>query len=196
MPLNETFYTNPDVVSVARELIGNVLCVNNEGTILKGIIVETEAYSGRDDKACHANNGKYTSRTAVFYRQGGLAYVYLCYGVHYMMNVVTNVEGHADAVLIRAVEPIENVDVMQQNRPQARSVKSLTNGPGKLCQALGIKYEHNGKSLLGNDIWIENGSIIPMRQIGVSKRIGVEYAGEDAMKPWRFFDKKSNFVSK
>ena len=185
MRLKREFYLRSDVVVIAQELIGKVLCTNINGQLTSGIISETEAYCGRNDKACHANNNVRTSRTEIMYEKGGHAYVYLCYGIHHLFNVVTNRVGLADAVLIRGVEPLEGKDTMIERR---RTNKNLSNGPGKLTKALGISLDHYGLDLLGDTIWIEDrGLLIKPEQIKNSKRIGIEYAMEDAEKMWRFY---------
>lgn len=150
------------------------------------MITETEAYCGRNDKACHANNGLRTARTEVMYGEPGHAYIYLCYGIHHLLNVVTNQKGLADAVLIRAIRPIEGVDIMNKRR-SIKDQKNLTNGPGKLTQALGITTDLNATHLSEPPLWIEDrGIVFDDHQIHTSPRIGVDYAGEDALKPWRF----------
>ena len=194
--LKESFYTNPDVVQVARDLIGCSLYTNIDGYCTGGIIVETEAYNGRTDRACHAFPNKQTPRTSVMYKKGGVAYVYFVYGMHYLFNIVTHQEGFADAVLIRAIKPIEGIDVMMLRRNKTKLSRELTGGPARLSQALGINKSINTISLTENVVWVEapkNGFSV---EIGVSKRIGVDYAGEDAHLPWRFYAIGSVFVSK
>lgn len=183
--LPESFYANPDVVDVSRQLIGKRLCTFFDGNFTSGIITETEAYCGRNDKACHANNGLRTERTEVMYGKPGHAYIYLCYGIHHLFNVVTNREGLADAVLIRSVKPSEGTDIIQERR-NYRPQKELTNGPGKLSQALGLHTQFSGSDLYSMPIWIEDTGF-SFSEINTSQRIGVEYAGEDAKRPWRFF---------
>lgn len=184
--LPRTFYANPDVVEVSRKLLGKVLCTNFGSEFTSGIITETEAYCGRDDKACHANNGKRTARTEVMFGPPGHAYVYLCYGIHHLFNVVTNKKGVADAVLIRAVQPLDGLGIIKKRRG-IKEQKSLTDGPGKLSQALGITTRHSTISLSQPPVWIEDRGIeIPQRQVKVTPRIGIDYAEEDALLPWRF----------
>lgn len=184
--LPRLFFANPDVVNVSRSLLGKVLCTEIDGQFTSSIITETEAYCGRGDKACHAHLGRYTERTKVMYGPPGTAYIYLCYGIHHLFNVVTNKEGLADAVLIRGVKPLEGFDLMAKRRGMSGS-KQLTNGPGKLTQAMGITTDYNRCDLLKPPIWIENhGYSFDDHQIEVSKRIGIDYAEEDADKPWRF----------
>lgn len=192
------FYLRPDVVQVARELVGKVLCTRFDGhRLTSGLIVETEAYSGRNDKACHANEGRRTKRTEVMYHRGGVAYVYLCYGIHHLFNVVTNQEGQADAVLVRAIEPLDGVETMLERRNFEKLTSAVAAGPGRLTQALGITTDHYGTDLHGNKIWIEDrGPIINDSQIEASPRIGVDYAGEHAERDWRFTVEGNAWVSK
>jgi len=195
--LSSSFFLDSDVVVVAKNLLGKLLVTHFDGTITSGIITETEAYCGQNDKACHANNGKKTKRNEVMYRAGGVAYVYLCYGIHHLFNVVTNEENHADAVLIRAIEPVDGLATMLQRRKQNKIAKNLSSGPGTLTQALGITTNLNGENLQENMVWIEeSGNELGENEIFSSTRIGVGYAGEDAHKPWRFYMKNSNWVSK
>jgi DNA-3-methyladenine glycosylase len=192
--LSYSFYERQDVVKIARELIGKVLVTNVNETLTSGVIVETEAYSG-NERGCHAYNGM-TERNKVMFDEGGRAYVYLCYGIHQMMNVVTNEKGKADAVLIRALKPLAGIDRMLE-RAKANSIKRLTSGPGKLTKALGIGRKLNGQSLKGSEIWIEDqGITIARRHVVSSPRIGIDYAEEDALLPWRFSLKDSEWVSR
>lgn len=195
MKLSRRFYTRSDVLLIARSLLGKCLCSFFEGTTTKGMIVETEAYDGLRDKACHSYKGKRTKRTETMYRQGGVAYVYLCYGLHHLFNVVTNKEGRADAVLVRAIEPLDGVKTMLGRRKMEKVVPALTAGPARVSMALGITTRHNGRNLLGGEIWIEHGRVISSKEIQSSPRVGVAYAGEDAALPWRFFLKDNPWVS-
>ena len=192
------FYQRGDVVQISRELLGKVLCTRIDGKLTSGIITETEAYCGRGDKACHANNGTRTNRTEIMYQPGGNAYVYLCYGIHHLFNVVTNKKELADAILIRAVEPVDGVATMLERRGFEKKEPNLTAGPGRMTQALGITTNiHDGTNLLGDTIWIEDrGHTLTDSEISSTKRIGVDYAGEDAKLPWRFIIKESKWVSK
>jgi len=184
--LSSEFYANHDVVEVSRDLLGKFLCTNINGEFTSGMITETEAYCGRNDKACHANNGKRTERTKVMFGKPGHAYIYLCYGIHHLFNVVTNREGLADAVLIRGIQPIDGLGIIKERR-QIASQKNLCNGPGKLTQALGIRISYNRHNVSEPPIWIEDREIqISPGDIVAGPRIGVDYAGEDALKPWRF----------
>jgi DNA-3-methyladenine glycosylase len=193
--LDIKWYEHHDVVEMARLLLGKILCSNIGGELTKGIIVETEAYSGENDKACHANGQKMTKRNEIMFAHGGHAYVYLCYGIHHLFNIVTNTEGKADAVLIRALEPIEGIETMLKRRNMVKIEKRLTSGPGVLAQAMGIKTANNKTRLDEDIIWIEEGDRIEKAIISTT-RIGVEYAEEDALKPWRFYISDNKWVSK
>ncbi|MEQ9404221.1 MAG: DNA-3-methyladenine glycosylase [Cyclobacteriaceae bacterium] len=190
--LNRSFYEREDVVLVAKELLGKYLITNLNNILTIGKIVETEAYCGRNDKACHAHN-KRTPRTEIMYGRGGHAWVYLCYGIHHLFNVVTNREGLADAVLIRAIEPVFGLEDMKQRRSFTSA--KLTSGPGTLSQAMGICAHMTGYDLLKDKIWIADGHNKNF-EIETDVRIGVDYAGKDAMKPWRFFIKNNLNVSR
>ena len=190
------WYLNSNVVDVAKQLLGKVLCTRFDGVLTRGKIVETEAYCGNNDKACHANNQKMTKRNTVMFSAGGSAYVYLCYGIHHLFNVVTNEEGQADAVLIRAIEPIKGIEKMMTRRNLSIKEKRISGGPAMLTQALGINTFHNGTVLNGESIWIEDALPMDEDYIASATRIGVEYAEEDALKPWRFFIKENSWVSR
>lgn len=192
--LSKTYFENPDVVFLAKDLIGKQLSTHIDGVVTSGIITESEAYAGQGDKACHAHLGKFTKRTKVMYEPGGIAYVYLCYGIHHLFNVVTNTRGHADAVLIRAIEPTQGIHIMQERRGKSKLDKSLTAGPGNLTKALGISKIHNQSSVVGDAIQIENTENKNISLVETT-RIGIDYAGEDAKLPWRFYDNNSKFVS-
>lgn len=191
-----SFYRQGDVLRISRELIGKVLCTNIDNSLTAGIITETEAYSGTDDQASHAYGGRRTDRTETMYQPGGVAYVYLCYGIHHLFNVVTNEKRKADAVLIRAIKPLEGIETMLDRRNFDILKPTLTAGPGRLTQALGITTEYDAQPLNKNIIWIENrNNMIVPNQISSGPRIGVDYAGEDAELPWRFFLSESPWVS-
>ncbi len=195
LKLTAEFYREKDVVKIARSLLGKVLYTNVDGIITGGRIVETEAYSWKE-RGCHAFKGK-TSRNAVMFEMGGAAYVYLCYGIHHLFNVVTNDAEVADAVLIRALEPFVGIEEMKERRGKITNRFQLTSGPGKLSKAMGIDRNLNGKSLFHNEVWIEDdGTSILQKNIKASKRIGIDYAGEDALLPWRFTLRDSEWVSK
>lgn len=189
-----------DVVQIARDLLGKVLVTEFDGLRTAGRITETEAYRAPDDRACHAYGNRCTTRTEVMFREGGRAYIYLCYGIHHLFNVVTAPAGVAHAVLVRAVEPAEGIETMRQRRKMAGpSSVSLTTGPGALGQALGMSTEWTGQSFFepGTPVWIEDrGEVIPDDKIVAGKRIGVDYARECAEWLWRFWLKDSPFVKK
>ncbi len=193
MILPYSFYSRIDVVLIARELIGKVLVSRFNGITTSAVIYETEAYNGVIDKASHAFGGRRTARTEIMYRDGGAAYVYLCYGMHSLFNVVTNIDGIPHAVLIRAIKPLENSVDMLKRAGKPRLVKGIGDGPGKAAKLLGIHFSHSGMSLLKkpgprqDGIWIEDrGIIVADAAIAALPRIGVEYAGEDAALPYRF----------
>ena len=194
MKLSAEFYLRKNVTTVAKQLLGKVLLTRVDGHVAGGMIVETEAYSFIE-KGCHAYRGM-TKRNEVMFEDGGVAYVYLCYGVHEMFNIVTNVKRKADAVLIRALEPVTGINIMTE-RMNTNSIRRITSGPGKLTKALGIDRSFNGKNLRGHEIWLEdrNQKIKP-GDIESGARIGIDYAGDDALLPWRFFLKNNLWVSK
>lgn len=196
MILPENFYQRTDVVKIARELLGKVLVTKIAGVVTSGMIVETEAYSWKE-RGCHAYEARKTQRNAIMFEKGGYAYVYLCYGMHNLFNVVTNKPGIAEAVLVRALEPIQGMKEMEMRRGTLANPFHLTSGPGKLTKALGIDRKLNGKFLLDNEVWIEDtGKKISAGNIEASARIGIDYAGEDANLPWRFTIKGSKWISK
>jgi DNA-3-methyladenine glycosylase len=192
--ITRDFYTRPDVVLIARELLGKLLVTQFDGKLSGGIITETEAYEGITDRASHAYAGRRSERTDIMYRMGGTAYVYLCYGVHSLFNIVTNVEEIPHAVLIRGILPVDGSQHMLERAGKKEILKDFTNGPGKVTKALGIHYSHTGLDLIvkpgrkrDSGIWLEdNGFSINVAEIKVTPRIGVDYAGEDALLPYRF----------
>jgi DNA-3-methyladenine glycosylase len=197
MKLPESYYHNPDVVALSRDLIGKYLFTNIDGNLTGGYIVETEAYAGVNDKAAHSYGGKVTPRTQTMYMQGGVAYVYLCYGIHEMFNVVVSDEGHPHAVLIRAVHPTEGLDVMMLRRNMEIFKPNITKGPGSVAKALGISRKINAVSLQSDVIWLEDrGLTFPNEEVAAGPRIGVDYAGNDALLPYRFYVKGNIYVSK
>jgi DNA-3-methyladenine glycosylase len=197
MILPASFYTRKDVVKIAKELLGKVLVTNLDGIITSGIVVETEAYAGVSDKASHAFGNRRTARTETMYSEGGVAYVYLCYGIHHLFNVVTNIQDIPHAVLIRAIEPLDGIEHMLERRGKDHVVPALTAGPGAMSMALGIHTSQSGKSLSGNEIWLEDRGIkFPAKDIVTTTRVGVAYAQEDALLPYRFYVKDNKFVSK
>jgi len=183
-------------VKIARELLGKVLFTNVNGIITAGMIVETEAYSWKE-KGCHAYGAKKTNRNAVMFERGGHTYVYLCYGMHYLFNIVTNEANIPEAVLIRAVQPVHGINEMMIRRGKSKNEFHLTSGPGKLTKALGIDRKLNGKFLMGDEVWVEDaGRRVASRDILESPRIGIDYAGEDARLPWRFTLGGNDWLSK
>ncbi|WP_266203972.1 DNA-3-methyladenine glycosylase [Pontibacter kalidii] len=197
MKLPKEFYTRPDVVQLAQELLGKRLYTCVDGMLTGGMIVETEAYSGENDRACHAHLNRRTARTEIMYQEGGVAYVYLIYGMYHLFNIITNKKDKADAVLIRAIEPEMGVEEMVLRRGFQSIKPNLTAGPGVLSIALGIDRKLYGANLTGDTIWLEDkGTVLPEESIATGPRIGVEYAGEDAQLPWRFWVKGNKWVSK
>jgi DNA-3-methyladenine glycosylase len=194
--LAREFYTHRDVLRVARELLGQLLVVPGlAGQRVSGIIVETEAYRGPADRASHAYGGRRTRRTETMYRIGGTAYVYFVYGMYYQFNVVSNAAEIPHAVLVRALEPLEGIEVMRERRG-GQPDHNLTNGPGKLCIALGIERALDGADLLGDRVWIEARKRVPARAVAVGPRVGIDYAGEWVAKPWRFWIRDNPYVSR
>jgi DNA-3-methyladenine glycosylase len=190
------FYDRPDVLQIAKELLGKILVTNFEGMITSGRIVETEAYIAVNDKASHAFGGRRTARNEAMYSPAGISYVYICYGLHHLFNVVTNKKGIPDAVLIRAVEPMTGIDIMLKRTGKKKLDNTLTKGPGNVGKALGIDKQHSGLNLLGRKIFIADDGFVPDEKITrTSKRIGVEGAGSSAVLPYRFYVKGNKFVS-
>jgi DNA-3-methyladenine glycosylase len=197
MKLPLEFYNHNDVLSITRNLLGKYLFTCIDGIVTGGYIVEAEAYNGIVDKASHAYGNRQTNRTKTMYMQGGVTYVYLCYGIHEMFNVVTSVEGEPHAVLVRGIVPTDGIDVMMERRNLSVFKPSITNGPGSVAKALGITRQMNANSLNGNVIWIEDrGLSFTDEEIVAAPRIGVDYAKEDALLPYRFYVKGSPFAKK
>lgn len=185
--ISKSFYLREDVVELARELIGKRLCTFVNGQYTSGIITESEAYAGVTDKASHAYGGRFTERTKTMFETGGTSYVYLCYGIHHLFNIVTNKKGIPHAILIRGILPENGTDIMLQRRNKKKIDKTLSAGPGTVSQALGIQVRHSGISLHDQTIWLEESGIsVPEQSIIAGPRIGVDYAGEDAKLPYRF----------
>jgi DNA-3-methyladenine glycosylase len=192
--LPREFYTRPDVLTVSRDLLGKLLVVPGpKGERVSGKIVEVEAYRGPQDRASHAYGGRRTKRTETMYRRGGVAYVYFVYGMYYQFNVVSNVENVPHAILVRALEPVEGIDIMRARR-HSHPDHNLTNGPGKLCIAMGIDRQLDGADLLGDSVWLEQYET-PAR-IARGPRIGIDYAEKWIDKPWRFWIKDNPYVSR
>lgn len=195
LPLS--YYLNPDVLFLAKDLLGKVLFTEIDGSVTAGIIVETEAYFGIVDKASHAYGGRRTDRTETLYSKGGISYVYLCYGIHHLFNIVTSSEGEPHAVLIRAIEPLTGKEIMESRRNMPADKAAISSGPGSAAKAMGIDRSFNKKNLNENEIWIEDHGIrYAPEEIIAGPRIGVAYAQEDALLPWRFYIKGNKYVSK
>ncbi|MFN1219256.1 DNA-3-methyladenine glycosylase [Chryseobacterium kwangjuense] len=177
MKLPLSYYLNQDVIFLAKDLLGKILFTEIDGQITAGVIVETEAYFGVVDKASHAYGGRRTERTETLYGQGGVSYVYLCYGIHHLFNVVTSVEGEPHAVLVRAVEPLLGQEIMELRRKMSFTKPAISSGPGSAAKALGIDRNFNRKDLTENEIWIEDHGIrFSPEEIVAGPRIGVAYA--------------------
>ncbi|WP_397303837.1 DNA-3-methyladenine glycosylase [Nonlabens ulvanivorans] len=196
--LTISYYQHHDVVELSRDLIGKKIVSNINGELTSGIITETEAYRGYDDKACHAHLGRFTDRTKVMYEPGGVAYVYLCYGIHHLFNIITNTDGNADAILIRAVEPVEGIDIMLKRRGKKKLDKTLTSGPGNFSKAFALDKSFYGADLTGDEVWIEKSDLLRFRESDIisTTRIGIDYAGEDKNLPWRFYLNTSDYISR
>jgi DNA-3-methyladenine glycosylase len=185
LPLS--FYDRKNVVLIARELLGKVLVTHFDGVLTIGRITETEAYNGVVDRASHAYGGRRTKRTEIMFGHPGYAYVYLCYGIHHLFNVVTNARDTPHAVLIRGIEPLEGIPAMLTRMNRVNADRTLGKGPGNVSRALGIQVRHTGYSLLSEELFIaSDGYKVKKSSIQVSSRIGVDYAGEDALLPYRF----------
>lgn len=187
MRIPRSFFEHEDVVELAKKLLGKRIVTKIDGVITSGIITETEAYAGVDDRASHAYGGRHTARTKTMYEQGGVSYVYLCYGIHHLFNFVTNVKGVPHAILLRAIEPEKGIEHMLKRRGKKKVDKTLCGGPGTVSQALGITTALNGTVLSGKTIWVEEtGIIVKPEDVLAGPRIGVDYAGKDAKLPYRF----------
>jgi DNA-3-methyladenine glycosylase len=194
-PLPRTFYARP-VLEVAHASIGKVLVHASEDGLAAGRIVEAEAYRGPDDRAAHSAGGRRTRRTEVMWGAPGHAYLFLLYGLHWAFNLVTTAEGLPHAVLIRAIEPLPPVDLMCARRGIAAGRRELTNGPGKVCAALGLDGRHYGADLCAGPLFLAqppDSSRVP--RVGRSPRVNVDYAGSWAQKPWRFYERGNRYVS-
>jgi DNA-3-methyladenine glycosylase len=186
--LPSSFYLRDDVVQIAQDLLGKALFSHIDGQTTGGIILETEAYRGPEDKASHAYNNRRTARTQTLFQKGGIAYIYTCYGIHQLLNVVTNKENIPHAVLIRALFPTHGIETIVKRRKKTADDPTLAKGPGSVAQALGVTKQHNGCAFDRHPLWIEETSLsIPKNLIKASPRIGIAYAKEHALLPWRFF---------
>ncbi len=194
--LPRDFYTRSNVLTISRDLLGKLLVVLDEhGNRVSGKIVEVEAYRGPEDRASHAYGGRRTKRTETMYQRGGLAYVYFVYGMYNQFNVVTNIEDIPHAILVRALEPVEGLEIMRTRR-HSHADRNLTNGPGKLCLAMGIDRQLDRADLLGNRVWLEELENVPPSRIAKGPRIGIDYAEDWIEKPWRFWVKGNEYVSR
>jgi DNA-3-methyladenine glycosylase len=196
--LGRAFYARAETLAVARELLGKRLVVPaRDGARVSGRIVEVEAYLGAEDKAAHSHGWRRTARTETMYAKGGTAYVFFVYGMHHQFNVVTGPEGLPTAVLVRAVEPEEGIEIMRERRAVSKE-RELTSGPGKLCKALAIDRSFDGEDMTKSTrVWLEDAGAGPRpEEIAAGPRIGIAYAEEYALKPWRFWIKGNVFVSR
>jgi len=194
LPLN--FYKRKDVVAIANDLVGKIVVTKFDGLVTSGRIVETEAYVAHVDKASHSFGGRRTAKNEHMYAHPGTAYVYICYGMHQMFNVVTNEKDIPDAVLVRAIEPLKGIDIMLQRTGKQKLDFTLTKGPGNVGKALGIFKKHSGLLLLDDEIYLaDDGSKLKENEIGISKRIGVESAFPDSELPYRFYVRGNKYVS-
>ena len=176
------YYQQEDVVFLAKDLIGKVLCTNISGKLTKGIITETEAYNGVADKACHAYGGRRTTRTEIMFQKGGSSYIYLCYGIHHLFNIVTSIQDDPKAVLIRSIKPLEGIEIIRSRRGNK---KNLGTGPGVMSTSLGLHTQFNNTSLESDLIWLEDHGN-EYQKVDATPRIGIDYAGDDALLPYRF----------
>ena len=193
--IQREFYLRDDTLQIAQELLGkNLVVPTANGERVAGMIVETEAYLGAIDKAAHSYQNRRTKRTETMFAEGGLAYIFFVYGMYFQFNVVVGKANVPHAILIRAVEPVENIEIMRTRRG-IMSDKNLTSGPGKLCIALAIDKTFNGVDLLGDKVWLEDFKTFSDDEILSGKRIGIDYAEEFAEKSWRFWVKDNLFVS-
>jgi DNA-3-methyladenine glycosylase len=194
--LPASFYERRDVIQVTRELMGKILATNFNNSLTAGRIVEAEAYNGPFDKASHSFGNRRTKRTEIMYAAGGVAYIYLCYGIHQMFNVVSNIKDVPNAILIRALEPLTGIDMMLERSKKTIHNFDLTRGPGNVAKALGLHTTQTGTSLQSDEIYIaDDGWEYAESEIVITARIGVDYAEEDALLPYRFIVKGNKYVS-
>jgi DNA-3-methyladenine glycosylase len=197
MKLPESFYRREDTVAIARELLGKCLFTEIDGLLCGGIIIETEAYIGPHDMGSHSYNNRRTTKNEMMYSEGGVVYMYICYGIHDMLNVVTGLEELSHAVLIRALQPEIGIDIMRMRRNISNNDLRLCQGPGALAKAIGVNKLHNGVSLQDGEIWIEDkGIIFTDEQITAAPRVGLNIPEPYKSIPWRFYVKGNKFVSK
>ena len=191
------YFASSDVTAIAQYLLGKQLCTEINGELTCGKIVETEAYNGIVDRASHAYGGRNTDRTSILFKEAGMAYIYLCYGIHHLFNVVTGPKDTPHAVLIRGIEPTIGIDIMLRRRKMMVLKPNITAGPGALSMALGLSRQLNGEDLTGNVVWIEDiHETASAESIVACPRVGVDYAGEDALLPYRYYIKGNTYVSK
>lgn len=196
MKLEPAFYLRNDTVEIATQLLGKLLVVQDtKGKRVSGMIVETEAYLGEIDRAAHSYGGRRTARNEVTFNEGGHVYVFFIYGMYHQLNIVTGPADVPHVVLIRALEPIEGTEIMRERRGPMKD-KNLTSGPGKLCIAMGITREFNGENVAGGRVWVEHYRNVWPGDISKGKRVGIDYAGEDAERPWRFWMTGNHYVSR
>ena len=194
--LPKSFYQRADVVSITKDLLGKIIVTRFDNTLTAGRIVEAEAYNGPFDKAAHSYNNRSTKRTEVMYSCGGVAYIYLCYGIHQMFNIVTNEPGIPNAILLRALEPIAGIDAMLKRSNKNSHGFDLTRGPGNVAKALGLDTSYTGMSLQSEKLYIADDECrYKEDEIVATTRIGVDYAAEDALLPYRFIVKGNKYVS-
>ena len=187
MKLTKEYFLGNDVLAIARDLLGKYLFTRIDGQLTGGLICEVEAYIGTDDRASHAYGGRRTRRNEMMYHEGGVAYIYLCYGMHHLLNFVTNIDGIPDAILIRGIIPTHGEELMLQRTGKRKVTSDIGIGPGKVSKLLGLTVADNGLSLCGDTLWIEDRDTLVLdNQVETTPRIGVDYAGEDALLPYRF----------
>lgn len=195
--IQREFYLRDDTLQIAQDLLGKKLVVPTaDDERVAGMIVETEAYLGAIDKAAHSYKNRRTTRTETMFALGGHSYIFFVYGIYFQFNVVVGKIDVPHAILIRAVEPVENIEIMRERRGAKMSDANLTSGPGKLCIALGIDKTFNGVDLLGDKVWLEDFRTFSDKEISIGRRIGIDYAEEFAEKPWRFWVKDNQFPSR
>ena len=194
--LPKEFYLSTNTANIARQLLGKLLVVpDGRGCRISGMIVEVVAYFGKRDRAAHSYGGRRTARNEVMYGEAGHVYVFFVYGMYHQLNFVTGPADHPHAILIRGIEPVEGIETMRERRGPMMDT-NLTSGPGKLAIAFGITRVHNGEDLTGGRIWLEEFRKITKKEIATGPRIGIDYAGEDAALPLRFWIKENPFVSR
>lgn len=195
MKLPKEFYRSSDTIAIAKKLLGKLLVTNFNGQYTSGIITETEAYCGIEDRGCHAYNTRFTKRTSIMYEAGGVSYVYVCYGIHYLFNVVTHIENEPHAILIKAIQPVDGIEIMLERTGKHNFTPQLAAGPGLVTLCLGIDLHHNGIDLTSDEIYIENYKSNSF-EIRESARVGMNFEGPYKTIPWRFRIAESKYTSK